>query len=80
MRKLPPLRALHAFEAAARHVSFTHAAARAVYNGYPDGRDGLGLGPGGAALGADQAEAKKGKVWSFEFHEERAGKLLRQKS
>ena len=65
-------------EAGAGSGSFTHAAARAVYNGYPDGRDGLGLGLGGVALGAGQAQAKKGKVWGFEFHEERAGKLRQE--
>ena len=65
-------------EAGAGSGSFTHAAGRAVYNGYPDGRDGLGLSPGGVALGAGEAQAKKGKVWSFEFHEERAGKLRQE--
>jgi tRNA (adenine57-N1/adenine58-N1)-methyltransferase len=51
-------------EAGAGSGSFTHAAVRAVYSGYPDGREGLEHGKG-----------KKGKVWSFEFHKERAGKL-----
>jgi tRNA (adenine57-N1/adenine58-N1)-methyltransferase len=51
-------------EAGAGSGSFTHAAARAAYCGYPDGRDGLAW-----------SGEKKGKVWSFEFHEERAKKL-----
>ncbi|KAA8909847.1 adenine-N1--methyltransferase [Sphaerosporella brunnea] len=51
-------------EAGAGSGSFTHAAARAAYCGYPDGRDGLGWNG-----------EKKGKVWSFEFHAERAKKL-----
>jgi len=52
-------------EAGAGSGSFTHAAVRAVYSGYPDGRDGI----------ASTQIQPKGKVWSFEFHEERAGKL-----
>lgn len=54
-------------EAGAGSGSFTHAAVRAVYSGYPDRRDGL------KSVGA--AYARKGKVWSFEFHAERAEKL-----
>ncbi|KAH0608249.1 uncharacterized protein H6S33_002301 [Morchella sextelata] len=52
-------------EAGAGSGSFTHAAVRAVYGGYPDGREDRG------AVSA----ARKGRVCSFEFHEERAGKL-----
>jgi len=52
-------------EAGAGSGSFTHAAVRAVYSGYPDGRDGV----------ASTHIQQKGKVWSFEFHEERAAKL-----
>lgn len=54
-------------EAGAGSGSFTHAAVRAAYSGYPDGRE------------LDEGEAPRakrfGKVWSFEFHKERAGKL-----
>ncbi|CCX15876.1 S-adenosyl-L-methionine-dependent methyltransferase [Pyronema domesticum] len=55
-------------EAGAGSGSFTHASVRAVYNGYEDGRE---LGEGEVKV----EDNKKGKVWSFEFHEERAGKL-----
>jgi tRNA (adenine57-N1/adenine58-N1)-methyltransferase catalytic subunit len=48
-------------EAGAGSGSFTHASARAVYNGYPT-----------------SAEDKKGKVWSFEFHEERFNKMTEE--
>lgn len=51
-------------EAGAGSGSFTHAAVRAVYSGYPDGRDG-----------EVQNGLRRGKVWSYEFHEERVGKL-----
>lgn len=49
-------------EAGAGSGSFTHAAVRAVFNGYP----------------ADEPASKKrrlGKVCSFEFHEQRAGRI-----
>ncbi|MCJ1392745.1 tRNA (adenine-N(1)-)-methyltransferase catalytic subunit trm61 [Xylographa bjoerkii] len=57
-------------EAGAGSGSFTHAAARAVYNGYSDV----------ATQTSDQASQTKsskriGKVWSFEFHEQRVEKL-----
>ncbi|KAI0471766.1 tRNA methyltransferase complex GCD14 subunit [Xylariaceae sp. FL0804] len=45
-------------EAGAGSGSFTHASARAVYNGYPT-----------------SAEDKRGKVWSFEFNEDRYCKM-----
>ncbi|RPB02839.1 GCD14-domain-containing protein [Choiromyces venosus 120613-1] len=51
-------------EAGAGSGSFTHAGARAVYNGYPDGRSGVG-----------KEEGRRGKVFSFEFHKERVQKL-----
>ncbi|PWW76925.1 GCD14-domain-containing protein [Tuber magnatum] len=51
-------------EAGAGSGSFTHAGVRAVYNGYPDGRSGIGK------------EGRKGKVFSFEFHKERVQKLI----
>lgn len=67
-------------EAGAGSGSFTHAGVRAVYAGYPDGREGP------AAEGDVREEAKrleregwkatrKGRVWSYEFHRERVGKL-----
>jgi tRNA (adenine57-N1/adenine58-N1)-methyltransferase len=48
-------------EAGAGSGSFTHAAARAVFYGYPEPSSGT--------------KRKRGKVWSFEFHEQRAEKL-----
>jgi tRNA (adenine57-N1/adenine58-N1)-methyltransferase len=49
-------------EAGAGSGSFTHAAARAVFNGYPE---------------AEQAPKRQrlGKVCSYEFHEQRVGKV-----
>lgn len=55
-------------EAGAGSGSFTHAAARAVYNGLPGSTD-----EGSGAGSSDQA--RHGKVYSFEFHEQRAQKL-----
>lgn len=58
-------------EAGAGSGSFTHAAARAVFNGYP--RDG--------SLGSDAdqddqgRDSGTGRVWSFEFHKPRVQKL-----
>ena len=49
-------------EAGAGSGSFTHAAARAVFNGYPD-------------LVQSNDQTKQGKVWSYEFHEQRFQKL-----
>lgn len=56
-------------EAGAGSGSFTHAAARTVFNGYPEygglhggNRDGMHKG-------------KRGQVWSYEFHEQRMKKL-----
>ena len=53
-------------EAGAGSGSFTHAAARAVFNGYPDDTHPKKDSPSGK---------RKGKVWSFEFHEQRFEKL-----
>ncbi|TQS37324.1 hypothetical protein Golomagni_02206 [Golovinomyces magnicellulatus] len=50
-------------EAGAGSGSFTHASARAVFNGYP----GLN--------NSSKDESEFGKVWSFEFHEQRYEKL-----
>ncbi|TVY16674.1 tRNA (adenine(58)-N(1))-methyltransferase catalytic subunit trm61 [Lachnellula arida] len=52
-------------EAGAGSGSFTHASARAVFRGYPGGADANGT----------SKEEKLGKVWSFEFHEQRHQKL-----
>lgn len=55
-------------EAGAGSGSFSHAAARAVYNGYPQVEN---------ATSAAQPNKKRklGKVWSYEFHEQRVQKL-----
>ena len=55
-------------EAGAGSGSFTHAAARAVYNGHPN------LSTDGSSM-QDSRTKRWGKVWSFEFHEQRAEKL-----
>lgn len=55
-------------EAGAGSGSFTHAAARAVFNGYPQG-------PWKGLPAHIRKESRFGKVWSFEFHEQRAEKL-----
>lgn len=52
-------------EAGAGSGSFTHAAARAVFSGYGDGGD----------EGHASKKRKVGRVFSFEFHEQRAAKL-----
>lgn len=49
-------------EAGAGSGSFTHAAARAVFNGYTD-------------LVQSKNKTKLGKIWSYEFHEQRFQKL-----
>jgi tRNA (adenine57-N1/adenine58-N1)-methyltransferase len=53
-------------EAGAGSGSFTHASARAVYSGYP------------AEAGIALKRRKIGKVWSFEFHEQRHEKLEKE--
>jgi tRNA (adenine57-N1/adenine58-N1)-methyltransferase len=55
-------------EAGAGSGSFTHASVRAVYSGYP---------PVGEADHAPK-KRKLGKVWSFEFHEQRYEKLQKE--
>ncbi|CAG8961784.1 hypothetical protein HYFRA_00006327 [Hymenoscyphus fraxineus] len=52
-------------EAGAGSGSFTHASARAVFSGYP----------GNAST---NKRRKLGKVWSFEFHEQRHEKLVKE--
>jgi tRNA (adenine57-N1/adenine58-N1)-methyltransferase catalytic subunit len=53
-------------EAGAGSGSFTHASVRAVYSGYPQAGD---------ISGSPTKKRKLGKVWSFEFHEQRYEKL-----
>ncbi|KAI9744147.1 MAG: tRNA (adenine-N(1)-)-methyltransferase catalytic subunit trm61 [Claussenomyces sp. TS43310] len=60
----------HIIEAGAGSGSFTHASARAVFSGYPDHDDDR-----------ERVAVKKrrlGKVWSYEFHEQRHQKLVRE--
>jgi tRNA (adenine57-N1/adenine58-N1)-methyltransferase len=69
----------HIIEAGAGSGSFTHAAVRAVFNGYP-GHD-LPAEEGGFASGQDATQPKSkrrkrdGNVYSFEFHAPRAKQL-----
>lgn len=56
-------------EAGAGSGSFTHAAARAVFNGYPMSTSEE------ASAQELRTPKRRGKVWSFEFHEQRAEKL-----
>jgi tRNA (adenine57-N1/adenine58-N1)-methyltransferase len=56
-------------EAGAGSGSFTHASARAVYSGYPEI---------GEVNGPLRKKRKLGKVWSFEFHEQRHEKLQKE--
>ncbi|KAG0646647.1 tRNA-methyltransferase subunit [Hyphodiscus hymeniophilus] len=53
-------------EAGAGSGSFTHASARAIYNGYTEDFE------------PPQKKLKTGKVWSFEFHEQRHEKLQKE--
>lgn len=56
-------------EAGAGSGSFTHASARAVFSGY---------GENGVLNGSANKKRKLGKVWSFEFHEQRHEKLQKE--
>lgn len=56
-------------EAGAGSGSFTHAAARAVFNGYAE-HDGLDR-----ENGSGRHRETRGQVWSYEFHEQRMKKL-----
>ncbi|KAL8938284.1 MAG: hypothetical protein Q9216_003973 [Gyalolechia sp. 2 TL-2023] len=58
-------------EAGAGSGSFTHAAARAVFNGYPNDEPSNGAG----GLQDKGVDPGTGRVWSFEFHDQRAQKL-----
>ena len=53
-------------EAGAGSGSFTHASARAIYNGHS------------ASTESPKKRRKLGKVWSFEFHEQRHEKLQKE--
>ncbi len=55
----------HLVEAGAGSGSFTHASTRAVYNGY-------------ASEDPQSKKRKLGKVYSYEFHEQRHGKLVEE--
>ncbi|KAH8805795.1 adenine-N(1)--methyltransferase-like protein catalytic subunit trm61 [Xylogone sp. PMI_703] len=57
-------------EAGAGSGSFTHASARAVYSGYPEDEQVNGHG--------STKKRKIGKVWSYEFHEQRHEKLEKE--
>ncbi|KAI4281902.1 MAG: hypothetical protein L6R35_005528 [Caloplaca aegaea] len=57
-------------EAGAGSGSFTHAAARAVFNGYPHENAVKSR-----RSHAGDVETGTGRIWSFEFHEPRAHKL-----
>lgn len=54
-------------EAGAGSGSFTHASARAVFNGYSGTEDNVG-----------NTRQQRGKVWSYEFHEQRHEKLQKE--
>ena len=56
-------------EAGAGSGSFTHASARAVYHGYPGIEE---------VNGSLSKNRKLGKVWSYEFHEQRHEKLQKE--
>lgn len=70
----------HIIEAGAGSGSFTHAAVRAVYNGYPGVEDPLSeAGAEADAVGVSKQKKKRrrrhGGVYSFEYHEPRANQL-----
>ena len=58
-------------EAGSGSGSFTHAAARAIYNGYPESIAASQMGNGGL-------QKRLGKVWSYEFHQQRAEKIQKE--
>lgn len=62
-------------EAGAGSGSFTHAAARAVFNGYSKNKTEDGHQDPTKSSNQDTTRSKTGTVWSFEFHEQRAYKL-----
>jgi tRNA (adenine57-N1/adenine58-N1)-methyltransferase len=64
----------HIIEAGAGSGSFTHAAARAVFNGYPDVKSTTAE-PSPVNGTAHTKAARLGKVYSFEYHQPRATAL-----
>jgi len=60
-------------EAGAGSGSFTHAAARAVFNGYP-----RGTGEEGISNSTPGSTKRTGKVYSFEYHEPRCEQLKQE--
>lgn len=58
-------------EAGAGSGSFTHASARAVFSGYP-------FLPTDQTNGTESKKRNPGKVWSYEFHEQRHQKLVQE--
>ena len=65
-------------EAGAGSGSFTHAAARAVFDGYPStstSESGTQTSNGDPKLLEEQAKRRIGKVYSYEFHQSRWEKL-----
>ncbi|KAF1943946.1 tRNA methyltransferas-like protein subunit GCD14 [Clathrospora elynae] len=70
----------HIIEAGAGSGSFTHAAVRAVYNGYPGTEDATDQANGDEENAVGMSKKKKrrrrhGGVYSFEYHEPRAKQL-----
>lgn len=59
-------------EAGAGSGSFTHASTRAVYSGYPSYQNSADCGE------IPSKKRKLGKVWSYEFHEQRHEKLVEE--
>lgn len=62
----------HIVEAGAGSGSFTHAAVRAVYNGYPGAEDENGT---NGITSKKKRRRRHGGVYSFEYHEPRAKQL-----
>lgn len=63
----------HIIEAGAGSGSFTHAAVRAIFNGYADELPSVDAKTEGAVL--RKAPKRRGQVYSYEFHEPRAKQL-----
>ena len=58
-------------EAGSGSGSFTHAAARAIYNGYSESVTA-------SQMGSSGLQKRLGKVWSYEFHQQRAEKIQKE--
>ncbi|KAF2191878.1 tRNA methyltransferase complex GCD14 subunit [Zopfia rhizophila CBS 207.26] len=69
----------HIIEAGAGSGSFTHAAVRAVFNGYPEEEDKFNGSEGehgeNGAIMPNKKRKRYGRVYSFEFHEPRTNQL-----